>query len=140
MDDGVELRGALRDREAIGFLAPKRLHEKIKLFLLELCRIDSISKEFLCVPQLFEKRKQEMNDLAEKYRCLINIRLPSSVQSVAASTVSKTYSDAIRISNGDLALESVRFLTRKTRKGIFMAYSRPMFLLFVQCQDNFVLQ
>lgn len=115
-NDGVDLRGALKNRESIEFRAPKYLHEKIKLFLLELSRIESISEEFLCQSQLIEKKKQEINNLASKHRCLINIKLSSSLESTAAP---KTSSDAIRISNGDLTTEKVRLRMRGERKGVW---------------------
>ena len=116
-NDGVDLRDALKNRESTGFLAPKKLHEKIKLFLLELSRIESISEEFLCQAQLIEKNKQEINNLASKDRCLIHIRLQTATKQSTAAAAPKSYSDTIRISNGDLATEKVRLITRREKCG-----------------------
>jgi hypothetical protein len=107
-NDGVDLRSKLKT-ESSEFLAPKYLHEKMKLSILEMSRIQMISKDFQCSTQLINSKKQEFNNLAVKNRCLIKITmsLPSS-QSAIPSSDSKISSGSIHISSGDLSTEPVK--------------------------------
>ncbi|CAF1400134.1 unnamed protein product [Adineta steineri] len=102
--DGVDLRSGLKCDKTSQFLAPKYLHEKIKVFLLEMSQIQMASKDFQCSVQLFKTKKNEINTLALKNRCLLSISLSS--QPKASSRVAGTAtSTAISVSNGDLITE-----------------------------------
>jgi hypothetical protein len=83
----------------------------MKLLLLEMSRIQTISKDFKCSLQLIKSKKQEFNSLAVKNRCLMTIKTSSSSSSTsqpAAPMDSKISSGSIHISNGDLSTEPVK--------------------------------
>lgn len=84
----------------------------MKLLLLEMSRIQTISKDFKCSLQLIKSKKQEFNSLAVKNRCLMTIKTLSSSSSStsqpAAPMDSKISSGSIHISNGDLSTEPVK--------------------------------
>ncbi|CAF2078344.1 unnamed protein product [Rotaria magnacalcarata] len=105
--DGVDLRSKLKNEPASQFIAPKYLHAKIKLFILEMSQLKVLSKEIKCAKQLIHKKKDELYELALKSRCLLSITL--SPQATAfrrmAPTISKVSSETINISNGDLTTE-----------------------------------
>jgi len=108
--DGVDLRSRLKGDTTSQFLAPKYLHEKIKLLLLEMSQIQMVSKDFKCSTQSFNNKKREINDLASKNRCLLSMTLSSQPTASAPGTftTSKISSGTINVSNGDLTTEQVR--------------------------------
>jgi hypothetical protein len=132
--DGVDLRSKLKSDTISQFLAPKYLHEKIKLLLLEMSQIETISKDFQCSAQLIKSKKQELNKLATKNRCLMTIT--SSTQPTVPTT-SKISSGSIHISNDDLTTEQVKSEMKKIYIYFFFNIYSLMFLLFVQHQRNF---
>ncbi len=109
-NEGVDLRSKLKS-EPSEFLAPKYLHEKMKLSILEMSRIQTISKDIKCSVELIKSKKQEFNNLASKNRCLIKITILSPPPSTARSTAPsdpKISSGSIHVSSGDLTTEPVR--------------------------------
>mgnify|MGYP006892781112 CR=1 FL=1 len=96
-NDSVDLRTKFK-ANSNEFLAPKYLHEKIKVFLLELSQLQTISNDFPCSYQLVKDKKTELNNLAIKHRCLMTIQVPSRS------------SNLIQILNGDLSTAEVKFM------------------------------
>jgi hypothetical protein len=103
--DGVDLRSKLKS-DSSQFLAPKYLHEKFKLLLLELSQTQIVSKDFKCSTEIIHTKTRELNDLALRNRCLLSIT-PSSSQPTASSRTPKISSGTINVSNGDLTKEQV---------------------------------
>ncbi|UJR14782.1 hypothetical protein I4U23_001770 [Adineta vaga] len=108
--DGVDLRSRLKCVNTSQFLAPKYLHEKIKLYLIEMSQIQMVSKDFKCSLHLLDEKKNEIKALAAKNHCLISIASPllpkaAPLPSRATHSTSKISSGAINISNGDLTTE-----------------------------------
>ncbi|CAF4736765.1 unnamed protein product [Rotaria sp. Silwood1] len=110
--DNVDLRSALNGDTTSQFVAPKYLHEKIKLFLFEMSQIQMLSKDIKCSTQLINNKKQELNDLASKNHCLLSITLSSqsTTYNRITPTTSKISSETINVSNGDLTAEQSEVL------------------------------
>ncbi|CAF1120872.1 unnamed protein product [Rotaria sordida] len=114
--DNIDLRSTLKIDTTSQFLAPKYLHEKIKLFLFEMSQIQMLSKDIKCSTQLINNKKQEFIDLALKNHCLLSITPTSS--SLSQSTTSnriipnttKISSGTINVSYGDLTTEQSEVL------------------------------
>lgn len=131
-DDGVNLQSKFQG-DSNQFLAPKYLHEKVKLFLLEMSLVQNISKDLKCSTQLINSKKRELSNLAIKNRCLLTIKSSSSSAQPAMPKIS---SGTINVSNGDLTAEQVKEKNKEKKYNIILFIYSLMFLLFVQLQQN----
>jgi hypothetical protein len=80
-------------------------------------QIETISKDFKCSVQLNNSKKQELNNLATKNRCLMTIK--SSTQPTISTTSNIISSGLIHVSNGDLTTEQVKSEMKKKIKYFF---------------------
>ncbi|CAF0841077.1 unnamed protein product [Didymodactylos carnosus] len=115
-DDSVEITSKLQNSE---FKAPIDLHEKIKLFLLENSQIDITRFDIKCPQSLSQTQKQRFDDVAQKFHCLLEMKIEQtqtqSQHTNSSSTLSSTttttnvniHQGTIHVRSGDLTTQSV---------------------------------